>query len=297
MPDFRSMSSEALLGQPRRPEPLGPTDGPPADRRAGRHPGGRGADPAGPFLARRAEGGPAAARIPLGPEPARRPRRGDGRSPPGPPRPARPGLDGPARLRRLRDRPRPRGGAGRARRGRALRDRPQPARQLGPPPAGRPGVCRSSGPCSTTTRTRATRTCRSSSGGRSRRRRARTPTGCSPSSTRPASGTEPIVAETIVDRLMRRFARAGTRADLIACAALLEQAPSPEEAARLLAALRGGDGRPFARRDARPPRRGDRRRRGRLAGVAGPAGRRRGDRRGAGHRSPTRRPTRIGGPS
>ena len=45
---------------------------------------------------------------------------------------------------------------------------------------------------------------------------------------------EPIVSQEILGRLMRRFARAGTRADLLACATLLERAPSQEDAQALM---------------------------------------------------------------
>lgn len=44
----------------------------------------------------------------------------------------------------------------------------------------------------------------------------------------------PIVHDHILARLMRRFAQSRTRAELLACARLLEMAPSPEHAARLM---------------------------------------------------------------
>ncbi len=43
----------------------------------------------------------------------------------------------------------------------------------------------------------------------------------------------PIVQSTIAERLMRRFAAAGSRADLARCARLLSMAPSPDDARRL----------------------------------------------------------------
>ncbi len=46
---------------------------------------------------------------------------------------------------------------------------------------------------------------------------------------------EPIVRQTILERLMRRFARSGGRSDLIACARLLENAPTREHAKLLMA--------------------------------------------------------------
>jgi putative membrane-bound dehydrogenase-like protein len=47
--------------------------------------------------------------------------------------------------------------------------------------------------------------------------------------------TLPIVKTTIIERLMRRFAAAGTRADLTLCARLLAMAPGPEHVKRLMA--------------------------------------------------------------
>lgn len=46
---------------------------------------------------------------------------------------------------------------------------------------------------------------------------------------------EPLVRDTILPRLMRRFAATGRRADLIVCAKLLEMAPGKPEAEKLLA--------------------------------------------------------------
>lgn len=45
----------------------------------------------------------------------------------------------------------------------------------------------------------------------------------------------PLVREHLLERVMRRFAQAGTRPDLLACAELLRLAPSQPHAARLLA--------------------------------------------------------------
>ncbi|WP_169974154.1 PVC-type heme-binding CxxCH protein [Tautonia rosea] len=45
---------------------------------------------------------------------------------------------------------------------------------------------------------------------------------------------ETIVSQTITERLMRRFAQAGSRADLIACAILLERSPNSQHAERLM---------------------------------------------------------------
>ena len=45
---------------------------------------------------------------------------------------------------------------------------------------------------------------------------------------------ERIVEQYLLDRLMRRFAQAGSRRDLLTCAKLLECAPAPEYAAKLL---------------------------------------------------------------
>ena len=45
----------------------------------------------------------------------------------------------------------------------------------------------------------------------------------------------PIVSGTITSRLMQRFASAGTRADLLSCADLLERAPDPETSDLLMA--------------------------------------------------------------
>lgn len=57
----------------------------------------------------------------------------------------------------------------------------------------------------------------------------------------------PIVMGTIAERLMRRYAAAGSRKDLIACAELLRLAPDPASAKRLLAGLEAASaGRSFA---------------------------------------------------
>ncbi len=46
--------------------------------------------------------------------------------------------------------------------------------------------------------------------------------------------TLPIVRENILERLMRRFAAAGSRQDLLACARLLQFSPGPEQTAKLM---------------------------------------------------------------
>jgi putative heme-binding domain-containing protein len=46
---------------------------------------------------------------------------------------------------------------------------------------------------------------------------------------------QPIVRDEIVSRLMRRFAQAGSQKDLLACAQLLNMAPSPDAASKLMA--------------------------------------------------------------
>ncbi len=51
----------------------------------------------------------------------------------------------------------------------------------------------------------------------------------------PALWGRPIVRGTIAERLMRRFAAAGTRADLDRCGRLLAMAPGPDDARRLMA--------------------------------------------------------------
>lgn len=48
---------------------------------------------------------------------------------------------------------------------------------------------------------------------------------------------EPLVCDTLLERVMKRFAQAGSRADLAACAKLLAAAPTPELAKKLLAGL------------------------------------------------------------
>jgi putative heme-binding domain-containing protein len=48
---------------------------------------------------------------------------------------------------------------------------------------------------------------------------------------------EPLVRDTLLERVMKRFAQAGTRADLAACAKLLTSAPTPDLAKKLLAGL------------------------------------------------------------
>jgi putative heme-binding domain-containing protein len=55
-----------------------------------------------------------------------------------------------------------------------------------------------------------------------------------------ADGTlwqQPLVREVILERLMKRFAQAGSRSDLATCAKLLNLAPSPEMAKKLLGGL------------------------------------------------------------
>ncbi len=51
----------------------------------------------------------------------------------------------------------------------------------------------------------------------------------------PSIWRRPIVQRTIVERLMRRFAATGTRADLDRCARLLAMAPGPDDEKRLMA--------------------------------------------------------------
>ncbi|MDX1945424.1 MAG: c-type cytochrome [Pirellulaceae bacterium] len=48
---------------------------------------------------------------------------------------------------------------------------------------------------------------------------------------------QPLVKQTIAERLMRRYAATGQRKDLLTCAKLLELAPNKEHAARLMAGL------------------------------------------------------------
>ena len=84
-------------------------------------------------------------------------------------------------------------------------------------------------------RTPATSTCRSCSGGRSRPRRGPTPRRCSRCSRIARSGAPPIVRGTVAERLMRRFAAAGTRADLDRCTRLLAMAPAKDDVKRLMA--------------------------------------------------------------
>ena len=67
----------------------------------------------------------------------------------------------------------------------------------------------------------------------------------------PAVWNEPIVRDTLLERLMKRYAQAGTRNDLATCAKLLSSAPTPELAKRLLAGLEAAfEGRSMA---AAPP--------------------------------------------
>lgn len=47
--------------------------------------------------------------------------------------------------------------------------------------------------------------------------------------------SRPLVQKQILERLMRRYAQAGTRKDLLTCARLLESAPHPESARQLMA--------------------------------------------------------------
>ena len=80
----------------------------------------------------------------------------------------------------------------------------------------------------------ATSTSRSCSGGRSRSRSEPTPRPSWICSATVASGTWPIVANTIEERLMRRFAAAGTRKDLDRCVQLLALAPGVEQGKTLM---------------------------------------------------------------
>ncbi len=50
----------------------------------------------------------------------------------------------------------------------------------------------------------------------------------------PALWNQPLVEQHILERLMRRYAVAGTRKDLLSCAALLQLAPTPEHGKRLM---------------------------------------------------------------
>ena len=57
----------------------------------------------------------------------------------------------------------------------------------------------------------------------------------------------PIVKRTVIERLMRRFAAAGTRQDLSTCARLLAMAPGPEHVKNLMAGFESAyAGRPLA---------------------------------------------------
>ncbi len=58
--------------------------------------------------------------------------------------------------------------------------------------------------------------------------------------TEPEMWERPLVRDFLLERLMKRFAQAGTRNDLAACAKLLALAPSPELAKRLLGGLETG---------------------------------------------------------
>jgi putative heme-binding domain-containing protein len=53
----------------------------------------------------------------------------------------------------------------------------------------------------------------------------------------PTFWNEPLVCDVVLERLMKRFAQAGSRNDLATCAKLLALAPSPEMAKRLMAGL------------------------------------------------------------
>jgi putative heme-binding domain-containing protein len=51
----------------------------------------------------------------------------------------------------------------------------------------------------------------------------------------PSLWQRPLAAEHLVDKLMRRFAQAGSRQDLLRCARLLEMSPDPQSTSRLMA--------------------------------------------------------------
>jgi putative heme-binding domain-containing protein len=51
----------------------------------------------------------------------------------------------------------------------------------------------------------------------------------------PSLWNQPLVEQHILERLMRRYAAAGTRKDLLSCATLLQLAPSPQYGKRLMA--------------------------------------------------------------
>ncbi len=53
----------------------------------------------------------------------------------------------------------------------------------------------------------------------------------------PTFWTRPIVARTIAERVMRRYAATGSRRDLLTCAELLKLAPGPDDRKRLMAGL------------------------------------------------------------
>jgi hypothetical protein len=58
---------------------------------------------------------------------------------------------------------------------------------------------------------------------------------------------EAIVGEHLLERIMRRYAQAGSRRDLLACAALLESAPTKEDGQRLMAGFeKAYEGRPLS---------------------------------------------------
>jgi putative membrane-bound dehydrogenase-like protein len=58
---------------------------------------------------------------------------------------------------------------------------------------------------------------------------------------------EKIVQEQLLERIMRRYAQAGSRRDLLACAALLKAAPTKEDGQRLMAGFeKAFEGRPLA---------------------------------------------------
>ncbi|MDB6039653.1 MAG: hypothetical protein JWM99_3494 [Verrucomicrobiales bacterium] len=56
----------------------------------------------------------------------------------------------------------------------------------------------------------------------------------------PSLWKRPLVEQHLLDRVMRRFAQAGTRKDLVTCAQLFELSQSPEETRRLMAGFEAG---------------------------------------------------------
>ena len=106
------------------------------------------------------------------------------------------------------------------------------------------------GPCWLAVRMSATSTFRSCSGGRSRPRSPPTLSSCWRFSRIARSGACPSSRQRSLERLMRRFAAAGTRQDLSYCARLLALAPGPGARQAADGGFRVGLRRPAARRAA-----------------------------------------------